>query len=68
MKPKVKWTKHYTARVQGETILFAEFFELNLLDHINRKKLVDMEIHVGKIRIAEGQPCVDLQVSWWVNV
>lgn len=68
MKSRTKRKKVYQARLQNQTILFAEIFPLGLRDLINRNKLIDFEIDIGKIYIWEGEPCVDISISWWVDV
>lgn len=68
MKARTKRRKVYQAKLQNQTFLFAEVFPLSLRDLINRKKLIDFEIDVGKMYILEGAPCVDISVSWWVDV
>jgi hypothetical protein len=68
MKSRSKRRKIYTARLQNQTVLFAEIFPLRLRDLINRNKLIDFEIEIGKIYILEGEPCVDISVSWWADV
>lgn len=68
MKGKAKRRKVYTAKMQDQTILFAEIFPLVFRDLINRKKLIDFEIEIGKIYISEGEPCVDISVNWWIEV
>jgi hypothetical protein len=68
MKGKSKRRKVYQARLQNQTVFVAEIFPLTISDFINRKKLVDFEIEIGRIYILEDEPCVDISVCWWVDV
>lgn len=68
MRGRMKWFANYTAKMSGDTVLFAELLPLSFWDRVNGKKLTDFEIKVGKIYVHEGIPCVDFSVSWWIDV
>lgn len=67
-KGKIKWSARYTAKFAGDTTLCAELLPLSFWDRIAGKKLADFEITVERIYVYEGKPCVDLKVSWWIDV